>query len=420
MTKHETEKIKGFWRHYKKEPGAWKKTDAEYHRLYADLKDSDKEWGFEDIDFCKDTLCGEFLPTYGIIAGDVYIFYRQQEDGNVLPVLYIKDTGGLDREIVVRGVQFMLEDRPTHEIDPELLPTVITKLQELEVDSNRIKPYIDTLQSYTRLKDLKTHGITTEDDIIFVYENFRRQDTTLPRELVFGRCVQEDYDRMSDENKMRLLESICVLEKTQIAKDTSYLERLKLLTRIKSFDAKFFEVTDREILIKTASSTNLGCLAFASEELKNDKNFMLDLALEYDSHGKWSMDVNKIPTRYATDIEVLQALTTSDPSSLAYILRYARRKGDITLSLKLGEKSFRNELIRIYSQNVLRSEQAVRSGFVDWGILELFDDDTLEALDDLVLYGPEPTLEREDMIVHLGRQFINKKKTILDNRHKEK
>lgn len=418
MTKHETEKIEGFWRHYKKELGAWKKPNAEYHRLYADLKNH-KRWGFDDINFCKATLCGEFLPTCGIRAGDVYIFYRQLEDGNVIPVLYIKDTEDHDRRItVVYGVKFMLEDRPTHEIDPELLPIVVAKLQELEVDPNGIKPYIDTLQSYTRLKDLKTNGMSTEDDIVFVYENFRRQDTTLPRELIFGRCVQEDYDRMSDENKMRLLESICVLEKTQIAKDTSYLERLKLLTRIKSFDAKFFEVTDREILIKAASSTNLGCLAFASEELKNDRNFMLDLALEYDSHGKWSMDVNKIPTRYATDLEVLQALTASDPSSLAEILLHAR--GDVDLFLRLKEKSFRNELIRIYSQNVLRSEQDVRSGYVDWEILNLFDDETLEALDDLVLYGPEPTLEREDMKVHLGRQFVNKKKTILDSRHKEK
>lgn len=410
-------KNNGYWITYEEQPNNWCKDDASYIELYKDLKNGNTGWEIEKSkSACEKHICGEMIACDGTDSGTIYVYYETNENTNERkPIMYIKSRMScinLDEKYAeVFGRELILDKDEENrfynfEVEPQYLEELIKKLREIGIPDRQIANYQNKLESYNRLLALQKNGINSEDDILELYRNFNREDTILPRILMKGRNVQKDYESLSLDNKVKFVELICKINSGVYTSKINPLTRLKLLTGFKQED-KLLEIKDIEVLKRTATSTELESLKYASEEILNNYSSIIDILNSFEV--RWGISYAKvIPHQFRTDIGVIQALTQSRPSSIRNVIDTFIRDDNGEFKEKLKDKDFVTKLINVHYTNTLNNKKCVQEQYVYTDFLWHFPDDTLDDIEKRILVGPEPTEEREQL---KGKIYIKTKQT---------
>jgi len=284
MTKKKTN---GIWVKYDCEPGNWYNEDASYNKLYNDLKDTNIDWSIaKSKEQCMDQLCGEFIACDGTVAGDIYVYYLN-ENNVKNPILYMhvdKFVYDLKKEkknhIVFNGCSIGYDG-----IDNKYLPELIRKLKK--IDENKNKRYIEEFETryknYQRVLFLNKQETYTEEELVFLYFMAYKKGDNLAISVVEKRNIQKDFDNFTDENKVKLYLSV---------KDSSISNKLN--------------ITSRKILLDIAQNGYLKQLNNTTEEIINDKEYIMKLLkvfYEADKKSLRGIELDRyLPEKYKTDI----------------------------------------------------------------------------------------------------------------------
>lgn len=393
----------GVWIKYKKGSRMNYSSNSSYVRLFNDLKGSSAMWHIAcSLDSCRRELCGDEI-SFGARPGDIYVFYVNDELGNRTPKIFFKtltSPSGVVTVTDVCGANLVLDENEklnnyNFNVEPYYLGELIKMLKEIGADEELISKYESRMRSFVDLYDLFVRGIQTDEDVIFLYENFTREDTSLARELMAGRCVQDDYERLNDKNKEKFFRVICKLNHTYSVSKVSPTERINEITVIKNRNGKILDIDDRELIIRFASESGLKSLYYASDELRRDRDFVLSV-LENFTIGLEPLYERNLPEEFTTDIEVLSRMTSSKPYRLREVIESYLRNGNEELKAKLNDINFVSRLLKTYYNVLLKDGSLCGSEIVDCSILWHFSTEVLNSLDDSILYGPEPSPLRED------------------------
>jgi len=409
--------IKGFWVTYEEQPNNWCKDDASYIDLYNDLKNGNTGWNIEKSKSeCEKHICGEMIACDGTDSGTIYVYYENDKNTNERkPIMYIKSRMScinLDEKYAeVFGRELILDQNEENkfynfEVEPQYLEELIKKLKEIGIPNSQIEKYQNKLDSYNRLLNLQKNGINSEEDILDLYRNFNREDTILPRILMRGRNVQKDYESLSLNNKIELVNLICKFNSDIYTSKIDPLTRLKLLTGLNQED-RLLEIKDIEVLKRTSTSTELKNLKYASEEILNSHSSIVDILNSFEV--RWGISyARSIPNQFRTDISVIQALTQSRPSSIRNVIDIFIREDNGEFKEKLRDKDFVIKLINVHYTNTLNNKKCVQEQYVYTDFLWHFPDETLDGIENKILVGPEPTEEREQL---KGKIYIKTRQT---------
>lgn len=419
-------KNNGYWITYEEQPNNWCKDDASYIKLYNDLKNGNTGWEFEKSKSeCEKHICGEMIAYDGTDSGTIYVYYENDENTNERkPIMYIKSRMScinLDEKYAeVFGRELVLDSNDENrfynfEVEPQYLEELIKKLREIGIPNAQIEKYQNKLDSYNRLLDFQKNGINSEEDILELYRNFNREDTILPRILMKGRNVQKDYESLSFDNKVKFVDLICKINSGVYTSKITPLTRLKSLTGVNQED-KLLEIKDIEVLKRTATSTELENLKYASEEILNNYSSIIDILNSFEV--RWGISYAKgIPYQFRTDIGVIQALTQSRPSSIRNVIDTFIRDDNGEFKEKLKDKEFVTKLINVHYTNTLNNKKCVQEQYVYTDFLWHFPDETLDDIENKILVGPEPTEEREQL---KGKIYMKTKQTCEEIRNYKK
>ena len=395
----------GMWVKYDAAPNEWGKIDGSYRRLFNDLKGSNTGWFFANsLSKCEDELCGEMIPSNGTVSGDIYVYYITDGDKKI-PKIYIKVSTGTysgGKLYEIRGskdktISNIDEYYLNHEVEVSLLPVLLSKLNELKVTKKIISDYEVKNDYFKRLVELKENGIKTDEDIICLYKNFKRLDTDLAFKLMKDRNVQDDYDSLSDENKIEFLKVFCDIDYSSCRNALL----CKALGDKYSNDSRLLVVDDESKLIATATDTSLKCLSYASDELIGDKDSILRILDNFELYVWSSSFADYIPGQYRTDIDVLQTATKTDPLEMKDLLYFYLLSDDdannMELKMKLEDMDFCKNLLTAYFNNVLSNEELLNEQYVNMDLLYFMPEGVFDVIENELLYGPESTLEREGL-----------------------
>jgi len=357
----------GTWVKYSAEPGNWNKEDANYHKLYNDLKDSKKEWSIaNDLSACEDELCGEMIPSEGINAGDIYVFY-QEENEKYVPIFYIKITNNSD-------LVWFNECSSFYDIDCKYLAEIILKLTE--IDKNKFKKDIDDLKGryaeYTMLLSLMEKQNLEEDEINFLYYMaYNRNEQNAINKLREIK-LNEDFKRFSDEGKVKLFSHV------------KYDDIVNKLV-----------IDSKEVLLKLAEQGNIKQLNNATEEIKKDKDFVIELLNTYLSQEVRVIGelMRSIPEIYQNDIDVLSCLIDKAPGASIIIGNWISQH-----KVNCTNKDFAYKIISAYLEVSMREKFNLlfQRELMCYALCP-FSDEILKDIENHMLIGPQPSIEQEEL-----------------------
>lgn len=123
----------GVWKKYEKTTRTTVNSDLSYARLYKDLRGCGKNWIIaKDYGECEIQLCGESFPQIGVVPGDIYVYYTD-DNGTLNPQFYLKIESKYDYSngchvdnVIFNGTTFEKAD-----ISDEFLPIIIDKLSSV-------------------------------------------------------------------------------------------------------------------------------------------------------------------------------------------------------------------------------------------------------------------------------------------------
>lgn len=398
------QRIMGEWIKYEEEKGKII-TDKEtsYYRLYQDVKNSDTLWPITSLERCFDDLRGDMMTGLGM-SGDIYVYYEiNSETKERKPLMYfmannsVVEKGTKFVEVYGRNLPIDNEENRNFNVEPRLIPVLIDKLREIKAMSRIITEFEDKEKSYKELERIKNNGAKTEDDILTIYQNFHRRDTTLVYELVNGRNIEDDFNFLSPENKAKLIVILCKMNSI-----TEYgFPSILPLTRLKRMNSKgenekLLDISDKDILIATANDTKLKCLGFASDALLKDKSFIMEMVSMLKLIGGDYIETY-IPDEFKLDLDILQMATRSNPFELQQIIGNYRYNEILKEKIDklFSDREYARKLIEYHFKNVLSNPKYVEELFTAPKLIWHFDPEILENIENTILWGPEPTRKRE-------------------------
>ena len=367
----------GMWVKYDCEPGNWHNDDASYNKLYNDLKDSNVEWSIAKNKYeCMRQLCGEYICCDGTVAGDIYVYYVN-DNGVKNPILYIHvsefdDTWTKEKK---NHIYFNECSLGYDGIDNEYLPELIGKLRE--IDKNKNKYFIEKLETryknYQRVLFLNKQETYTEEELLFLYFMAYEESDSLAISIIEKRDIQKDFDDFTDENKVKLYLSV---------KDSSISDKLI--------------ITSRKILIDIAKNKCLKQLNNTTEEIINDKKYIISLLEYFYESDKNSLNYfeleRHLPEKYKTDIDVLEHFFYNYTTLISLMA-----SGWISHSQNSKELSanpeFAYRLINSFTKALINNGEQYYANSLLW----VFEDSILNDIENHILIGPEPTKEREEL-----------------------
>ena len=242
----------GIWVKYASEPGNWSDKNANYIKLYNDLKDSGKDWDIaKDINACQNELCGEMIPSEGISSGDIYVYYEKQDNKDV-PVFFIK-ISDLNKD--KSYIEYNGTNSVFYGIDSKYISEVIVKLNELDKDKH--KKHIDDLKirymEYSVLLSLLEKEELEEDEINFIYYMAYKRYNDKAINKIKDRNISEDFKNFSIDAKVRLFKNVTTSE-----------------------NQNNLIIDSKEVISKLAKEGYLNQLNNASKEIIDDREFTLD------------------------------------------------------------------------------------------------------------------------------------------------
>lgn len=367
---------KGIWKKYEKTERNKGIGRASYDELYDDLRNSGKNWNIaNDYSECKDELCGELISYDGTMAGDIYVYYIEK-DGRLCPEFYIKvrEFRDLWTEEKKNHILYNNNSLGYDGIDNKYLPELILKLREIDEVKNwhYIIELEERYKNYQRLLSLENKKDLTEDDIIFIYKMSYRTTKELLFPMIESRNIQDDYDSLSDEGKVKLF---LVVKNDKISNKLS--------------------IDSKNILMKLAYNGSLKQLNNASEEVINDKEYIMQLlSCFFEADKKTIRDLELIlylPKRYQSDIDVLEFIFSNYYFRPLSLNEWIRKNSMLRENMKNPEFSYRlvNSFIRRLISN---GDTYYKCGFMD-----LLDYSLLDDIENHILIGPEVSQEKEEL-----------------------
>lgn len=215
------------------------------------------------------------------VKTDKYVFY-ENKDGCKLPLFYVKlfeyeDSG---------YIEFNNKPIDYDSIDGKYLAELILKL--CEVDENKYKKHINELKEryidYFQLTSFYYKEIPQDDDeICFFYYMAYIRKQQIAIEKIKTRNVCEDFKFVDEDHKRQLFLYI---------KDTEEINKII--------------IDSKKLLLQIAEYGCIKQLDNATEDIKNDKDFILNLLNAYFMVSNDLNDIIKhLPNRYKDDIDVL-------------------------------------------------------------------------------------------------------------------
>lgn len=229
-----------------------------------------------------------------------------------------------------------------------------------------------------------------------------------------NRNVQADYDSLNFEEKGEFINIICELNSTFFYSKINPVSRLKTITGLNQED-RLFEIRDKEVLKATSTSTQLECLDYATADLINNRDTLLEILENFAVHYS-IRHIKKIPIQFRTDIEVIQTLTKSNPSKIRDVLNIFIGEDNSDFKAKIKENDFVVKLVNAYFNNVLNNEEYVKQQYAYYDFLWCFTSETLEGIENKILFGPEPTVEREKLKSKIYTKTTQKRDEIIKYR----
>lgn len=388
---------KGMWIKYDCEPGNWHNKDASYNKLYEDIKDFHLNWCIaESKEECMTQLCGEIICCDGTKPGDIYVYYLNN-NGVSQPIFYIQihEFKDLWTEEKKNHIYFNGNSIGFDGIDNKYLPELISKL--CEIDEIKNKHYIEALKirysNYQRLLSLKEKDAYTEEDLLFLYYMAYKIKDSLAISMLENRNIIEDFSSFTDENKVKLFLSI---------KDSKESDKL-------SIDSK-------DILLSLAQKRSLKQLNNASDEIINNKEYIMKLLASFfasDKNAVHSSELQRyLPTKYRTDIDILEQIfyqyTTSINLMIAIWLEEAQNKKELVI-----DSSYAYRLINTFLKSLINRGECYYENSLLW----LFDDEILTNLENHMLIGPEPSEEKEQLKDRSIQVLKREREKVLNYRH---
>lgn len=389
----------GIWKKY--ERTIWgKQTNNErltYNELYDNLKNSDKKWSIaKDYTSCINELCGELYVNEGISAGDIYVYYIN-DDGNMSPEFYIKVTEYIDRTtkekrnlITINGCSLVCD-----EVDNKYLEVLISKLYEIDPIKNKL--YIEKLEirnkNYQRLLSLQSKESFAEEELLFLYYMAYEKNDNLAIYIVKDRNIQKDYESFSDNNKVKLFLSI---------RNSKVSNQLC--------------INSKEILTALAQNRTLKQLNNATKDIISNREYIISLLESFFAADKcaiYSSELEYLPSEYQKDIEVLELIfynyTTLVNDTIAEWIKSVNNSKEIVTN-----PCFAHRLIDSFTRSLINE----REHYYENDLLWLFSNDILNNLENHILIGPEPTEEREQLKDISINALRKQKARVLDKRKK--
>lgn len=380
----------GTWVKYEKEPRNWDSKDSSYTRLCTDLQNTNTGWSLEVL---SNYIYGELIPNHGTPASDVYIYYELDANGFKTPKLCLSvhacENGKTFVEVYgTRRNNPLVQNKTTLEPEADYAEIVLEKLEQLNAQDWQIEEYTKKVTEYEALKKIDRYGVQTADDILTIYRNLQRTDTSLAEKLVKGRSVQMDYDGLSLEQKKAFVIIMNVSDET--------LSRLAALTDPQK---NLLVVKELEVLQHTVEATQLQCLRFALPEYTKSKKMLLEILSLFKGKYYWGIDF--IPHELQADIDVLHALIKEEPYYLHSILgQIASRKRDnknTFLIELLRDKDYMLSLLDMYYRCVITNAQYQKESYIPSNVLWEFTPNMITGLETKILQGPFRTQEEERM-----------------------
>lgn len=397
----------GIWKKYEK------KQESSSDELYKDLKNSGKNWPIvNDYGECVEELFGEFLPCEGRSAGDIYVYYTNN-NGNLVPEFYMKIEEYKDSETKEKKnyIEFSFINLEIKEkISNDYLPVIIDKLRE--IDETKNKYYIETFEkkyeNYQMLLSLKQKDTFNEDELLFLYDMAYRiregyLSTNVPEisiPIVQNRDIQQDFESLSIENKSKLFLSI---------KGSEICDKLK--------------ISDKNVLMLLAKTGCISQLRNVTEDIINDKSYILKLLstffkrikATYSDEDSFVYLSTSMPLKYQSDIDVLKVMIYE------YGLLSSMAVNDWTITNptlreKMTIPSFAYDLIDSHARSLIQIDRYIQE--YPMNLLWRIPDEILNDIEDHILIGPESTKEKEERKKRIIKQITSERSEIYSYRHK--
>lgn len=387
--------IKGEWVKYEKEPGKWNSEESSYTRLCDDLKPY-KYTGWSLGGFA-DYIYGEFIDVYGIGPSDVYIYYIvNEETGNRKPKLCMIADECEDGKMKVHIRGLKRGGKSSSILNyfypkAKYLNVILDKLKEINAKDFDIEDIEEALVEYQKLLNIAKNGVKTNEDVLTIYKNLDRTDTFIARRLVIGRNVQNDYDSLDEDLKVKFIEILSFLS------DKNLFDLAKLTE--KPNISGLLVVSDINILRKAVVDKGLECLKFASIECLTSKELILEILSDFKINSIVSdklFGIENISDDLQVDIDIICALTKTSPISIKEVFWLLNRKNPL-FKEKLKDKDYMLKVLDMYFKNCISKESYRREKFISADIIGYFDTDMLENLENEILFGPFASLEEEQM-----------------------
>ncbi len=366
---------KGIWKKYEKNNSRHSLEKTSYDELYDDLKDSNKDWQIaQDYEWCKDHLCGELVPCYNIKPGDIYVYY-EIKNNSLNPVLYFKiekhidyDTKEEKNYIELNGSSLSCAN-----IEEKYIPLLIEKLKEISKTKNQ--HYINTLtkryEEYTKLIQIAKKETLDENDILFLYYMAYTKKHSIAISKIKERQLIDDYNKLSTENKVKLFLEI---QNDEICNSII--------------------ITDKNILKLLAQNKCLRFFKNTSDEIINDKEFIKELLIDFFNSDKSKSNDQQLtkylPDIYRTDLEIIELIFYNYTTAITLqIAKWFEQSSNIEILRK--NKKIAVKLIDSFTRALISRNQAYYNNCLPW----IFDNNTIENMDNHILIGPEQTEEKE-------------------------
>ena len=404
--------IKGEWVKYEEEAGKWfYEGDTSYKRLCRDLEPH-KQTGWS-LDRLCDNIYGEFIDCHGTPSGDIYVYYTVNEKtGLKKPKLLLITHLCDDKKMYVSAWGTIRKNGRVKTYAPKAkyLGIILEKFNEINAKDWVIEETTEALQEYEALVKLAKGGIKTSSDIITIYRNFTRTDTNLARRLVKGRNVRADYEVLDENQKVEFVKVLSCMK-------LQNLEDLESLTINAETIADLCVVNNVSVLRNAVAEKGLICLKFAPIEYRTSKSVMLEMLKDFDIRWQYILGIDYIGKELLTDIDILRALTRTQPFELRSIFEELTRQGkdyNELLIEKLKDRKYVLQVLDMHFRNCISNPSYVKERFLPADVLWYIDIDMLDGVDDEILYGPFATPEEEQMKSKTGEVIKLVRKEIKD------
>ncbi len=386
---------KGIWKKYERTNKLNEASRTSAQQLFIDTRNCGKDWYFVDnYSGCRLIIEGSVDGEYR--SGDLYVYYKDDGNGNFLPEFYIKvmkyNINSNEINVQFNG-QYNLDWAKINEED---LPVLINKLNEIDATmlNRSIAEVEDRYKCYQTIVELKNKENYTESELLFLYEMaYFKKMIPLARQIVKDRNVQKDYDSFTIDGKVNLFLYI---------KDGEISKQLR--------------ITEKDVITKLAQNTVLSMLNNATEEILNDKEYIMSLLVDYSESSKIissEFDIEKyLPIKYQTDLDVLKLIFSEHCNSGYALEKWKKINKD--LEQKLGDSYFAYQLVDAAAKSWID----LGSCYDDLFLLPLLSNEILNDIENHVLIGPEANDARENLKEESRKVIVKQKQCILNTRKK--